>query len=266
MTFKLQIGLTQSSEQLVGMIQREWPARAKAMARMVAQTAAERTLDTVAAEMPQFASSLKLRKVSGLGAGAYGFVVDVDSPPVALNKLKAETTILHVRINRLLARIPQDVQVLADYSPWTSDTLPFVPSSRIATLVSRKVTQAVVDRVADDRRRDAHLWRVALAREGVRAKYPEGPAHAAPDVAFESLRREFGLGGEPSSPHWRPAVLAFTRGPSLQQLARGRLIKAVMTAPGNSSWKLTPSTPSIGVMGLKRVSAFQKALGIRAKK
>lgn len=247
----------------------EWPARAVAARRFVMQQVGEAAHDELLWRIPSgrdysdLWKSIRLLKVSGTDSSYL-----LCSKPVGkkVRKRDAMKTALFVEPRRgFLGRIPPEIHVLADYSPWTMDTLPFAPKSQVATIVYRKVSPEELDVVRKDRRRDRKEWEKKLNRVGIRIprKTPIdlSSTRQVPDIASVSMNLEFGLGRE-SKPHWRPAMLSVSRGGSF-----GEAMKKAGVAMSDvkfNGWKKWPPAVdgSVGYGELKRYVPFQEKIGV----
>ena len=89
---------------------------------------------------------------------------------------------------------------------------------------------------------------------------------AVPDVAYDSLRLEFGLGGMPSKPHWRPAILKLASGGLTGMIRTNREISQTMTDPtyqGWRNWRPQGVAGTISISQAGRYTPFQNVLGIQ---
>ncbi len=176
-----------------------------------------------------------------------------------LTRSDVPRTVLFIRPRMVSGRAVDPAAVLlSEYNPWTMGTLPYEPSKLAATIMSRRVR---ANEVAEIERRRT-LDRMVVDRQ-VR-ELGKIPARKDPvllerrvirDLAFEILRREYGLGDAPHVAHWRPAV----------RLARGTLVKRVLktylrwlAVPSEQRWRRKPMGPFGNPKEVKRFAGFQK--------
>ncbi len=211
-------------------------------------------------DMDDYPAILAVRrfKVPGIDAVA-GVVAPGRAHGHRLTKADVPRTVLYIRPRLVSGRaVDPAAVVLSEYNPWTMGTLPYEPSKLAASITSRRVRanevaeierRRTLDRVAVDpqlkelgktpSRKDS----VLLERRVIR------------DLAFEILRREYGLGDAPHVAHWRPAV----------RLARGTLVKRVLktylrwlAVPSERRWRRKPTGPYGNPKEVKRFAGFQK--------
>jgi hypothetical protein len=189
----------------------------------------------------------------------------------SIAKAESENAVIYVSAkNNLMRSVPKETALLEAYSPWTLETLPYPPDPKTADVISRRVSRREVTRVRRMRLRDRPEWRRQMIKEGIRVAQPGlrprvGDTQAVPDTAFESLRLEFGLGGEPAKPHWRKAILKLALRGGTGMIARKREFTKAMTSLSFKSWERWPKriTGFASVAEAKRYVPFQKRLGLR---
>lgn len=153
-----------------------------------------------------------------------------------VRKVDAAKTVIYVRAKRRLAPASEAVRVLERNNPWTLETLPFSPSGKEARLISKKVSRQVATRVTRRLKRDKPFWSAELQRAGKKAVRKDrrvsssSVAKPRPEAAFPAIGLEFGI-GRVARPHWRPAILPFTRDPA----------RAILKAAPNLTDLLDPS-------------------------
>lgn len=250
----------------------QWPKRTRKLIDMFAYLLTADTKKELVGRIPNqdqyktYKNSVRMASVSG----TEGFYVISANPKARRVKaIVTEKVLLYVRPRRRLGRVAPEITVLEKYSPWTAETMPFTPKRRDAVVVSRRVSASEVKKIARKRRRERPKWSVELAKVGVRevrkdrqVQIPKG-VRAVPDVAFEGLRLEFGIGVKPVA-HWRPAILwAKRNGPTLVIKGNRSLLQA-LGDPKFQRWKSWP--PRVrAVRGGEMVKfiPFMKRLGIR---
>lgn len=233
--------------------------------RALAHQSAVYVLEEVLARLPPGTYKDSLEVVA---VGNDAFAVRAIPKARKVAEVDAEATVLYVRPrSRRMLRLHPEIGVLAIHSPWTMDTLPFFPNRRHAKVVSRSVRREEVEAVAEDRKKDQRVWKAELERLGVRpeVKLVVPPkARVLPDVAFEALRIEFGLGGKKSRAHWRPALRALAN-----QGVPGMLNRRSAAMKPVSSFRyatgLLPVDGSITMNEAAGFQQFQKRLKVRIR-
>lgn len=264
-------GNFQDAVALVG----QWPERARAVQKQFLYRAVSKVYHDVLGLMPsdrrELRRSLRMQRIRGLSDKADGYLIRSIPKGAAVTKSEDRAVVLYVaRRTGLMIPIPEATSILEKYSPWTIDTLPYAPDPKTATVISRKVSPREVVKVRKLRKRDRPAWRQEMDTAGIRTSpsiFQPRPNQvgAIPDTAFESLRLEFGLGGEPSKPHWRRAILGLARRGGTGMIARKREFTRAMTDASFQSWKAWPRKLSgfATVAEAKRYMPFQKRMGLR---
>jgi hypothetical protein len=210
-------------------------------------------------------------QITGMDKNNWGYSVFVDTGFGAAKKVDGQSTLLYIRpLKTRLRRSDPAVLILEQYNPWTLDSLPFLPKTELAQIISRKVPKSVVRMVTKERYRDKTKWRVALQKTGYKEphksrkplkKYPK----AYPDVLFEVLRMEFGVGGKPV-PAWKPAARWTVKsGFSTTFRKNPKLLKAI-TDPEFFGWQHWPlkTRRKMPVALTKQSKDFARRLGVHA--
>jgi len=261
----------ESVKQLARLL-KEWQDRTRALLDDVPRVVAEHVETRVLSKVPQgtdwkaYRKAFRVDRIVGLSKDEGGWIVRATPRSKRVSRVDAQKLVLYVEPRRRQRRLPEEIAILARFSPWTLDTLPFAPKKADARLVSRRVHVREVQRVAKQRRRDEKEWRPQLAKAGVRGdkkKKAMPSVRAAPDIAFEALRLELGLGGMKPRPHWRPAVRRVLSG----FLGIARSQKAwvrTMMDPMYRGWKRPVASTRMSASQLGDYFKFQKTLGIRA--
>jgi hypothetical protein len=198
-----------------------------------------------------YAKSLKVAVVSGRDES----VVSIILPEVKreLTEDDQEDTVVYVRAGRAS---PQAAKVLEAYNPWPAALLPFQPTGRGVSSVSRQVSRSEVSRASArilSKRSsiESQLRRAGVRDAEIRRSNRGTGTEVHDDLAFSVLRREFGL-ADKSEPHWRPAVKLVQR--SLQQLGE-KLVEYVMT--GKESVFSLPPHVSVSASEVTTFEPFQ---------
>lgn len=211
-------------------------------------------------DMDSYPDLLTVRRFKlGVADSVAGIVAPGTAHLQKLTQADVPRTVLYVN-PRMVGRRAMDPAsvVLWESNPWTMATLPFEPSKRVATIVSRRVSAREVIEI--ERRRTAE--RPAIDRQ--LRDLGEVPARTNPvlldrrvirDLAFEILRREYGLGDAPHVAHWRPAV-RLARGPLVSRVLKSYL--RWLSTPSEQRWKRRPQVPFGNPNEVKRLQGFQK--------
>lgn len=252
---------------------KQWPTRTAKLRAEVAYTAAEVTREELLDRIPKqeeyktYRQSLGVARISG-APGA--FAVRANPSAHKVEKVDVFRTVLYIRARRRLGKVDPKVEVLERYNPWTPDTLPFVPKRRVGLTISRRVSLKESRMIADRRNRQRRKWKDELARVGVRAakrmpsKLPK-TLEAFPDVAFEALRLEFGLGDVKAQAHWRPTLRRLTLIGIANMIRRNPGLLKSQTKLSFSGWEKwpPPSIPVVSSAEARSYVPFQKMLGIK---
>lgn len=211
-------------------------------------------------------------QVARLAGSKTAFALRIKARARRVRAVDAKKTILLVQARRSRLVPPKpEVLVLAGQGPWTMDTLPFMPRTRDATLLSRRVSAAEAKRIEDRQRDPAQVLKVKrlLAEAGFidrrkELKVETPPVvRAVPDLAYAALRAEFGA-DEGRNPHWRP-TLRDVRGPWLKRQAKFRPFKDLLTKPRFAAWKRWPPRvrAHVTLAEAKTFAKFEKHLRVR---
>ncbi len=267
-------GIDADSQKLLKMFQDEWMERMNKVRAEYVRSVAERVLTSLQdripgkAEYDSYRDSLEVVGVKGNGNESV-FAVRSSPHSRGVTKVDVPRTVLYIRPRRKLSRIRPEIKILEQHNPWTVNTLPFTPKRSHAQVISRRVQQREVERIEKDRKEDRKVWRRELAKVGIRepsrSKRTKVPKRikTIPDVAFEALRLEFGMGGVKAEPHWRPGIRA-VMGRHVDKI--GNLADRIeaLTEPRFRKWKQWPQrTKKISLNEARRFVGFQKKLNIR---
>jgi hypothetical protein len=253
----------------------EWEKRVGAVREQLTYQAAKELEEEVRRRMPgggawrRYRQSLQTVKVTGTGPRESAYAVRVNPKARAVKRMDAPRTVLYVRPK---GRFPRpEIAVLAEFSPWTLDTIPFTPSPASAVLISRRVRMDEVIEVARLRREEQSEWRKRLELAGYQAPRKKlltvsRRLKAIPDVAFEAIRLEFGLGGGRLQSHWRPALRSIVSRGIVGIIRREKLGRALRS--GFLGWKKWKPRPKhrISSREAQRFGGFVKRLGVRVKR
>lgn len=271
MKVEFDAGNFQEALQLVG----QWKERARAVRKQFLFRAVGKVYSDVVGFMPadrkELRQSMRMQRIRGLSDNADGYLIRSVPKGAVVTRVEERAVVLYVaRRAGLMIAVPEATSILEKYSPWTIDTLPYAPDPKTATVISRKVSPREVVKVRKLRKRDRRQWKKEMDAAGVKTgplSFQPRPNEvgAIPDTAFESLRLEFGLGGEPSKPHWRRAILGLARRGGTGMIARKREFTRAMTDPSFQAWRMWPRKLSgfATVAEAKKYTPFQKRMGVR---
>jgi len=254
----------------------ELPSRARAVRKMIPYAASRLVLTQVRQRVPRDARDLKkvltVSRVAGLPDDQTAYVLHAVPRGKATRRSEDETTVLYVSAKaNLLRRVPDSVRILEEHSPWTIDTLPYQPDGRTSVVISRRASPRVVAKVREARAKDRATWRRKMTEAGLREVRKDKRVQrnralkAIPDVAYDSLRLEFGMGGSRSKPHWRPAILQLASGGLAGMIRSNREISRTMTDPSYQGWRSWKPSDTGGVVSIMQAMSyvpFQHVLGI----
>lgn len=252
---------------------KELPKRTAAMKAQLPASVANGVLDELRARIPstsdwdEYRSGLEVVAVGSKKSGLAAIRLPNNPSSSATKKIDPPRTLIYIRAHRRLTRIPPTIQILAKYSPWTADTLPFSPPKKDAIMVSRKTSKQVAMRVAAKRRQDRPFWSRELQKAGRREikkndrMKPSSTATPLPDYAYQAIRLEFGLGIR-STPHWRPAITSIRRSPS--QIWKKDPVLLEYLDPKFRGWRghRTKVQGTISKAEAKKFAPFQRRLGL----
>lgn len=239
--------------------------RARVFMNAATQRVAERVYAELAMNMPNEAKELRdALRIDRVRAGVPTFAIYLKQREQKVNKDEKDRILLEVAPKRGTFRVPKTVQVLADFSPWTLDTIPFAPDKRFATVTKRKVSEWAVEQVRKDRRKDRKKWAKQLGgRVPPAAIRQRDQIEAVSDLMLQTMMYEFGLGGK-NHPHWRPAVIPNIRPSAVASIVNSdKILERILADPEYRRWRAWPKLPNqISMDVVKTFSQFQKKLGI----
>jgi len=273
---KIEVGTANFQEALA--LVKEWRKRAVAVRKQFLYRATNKAyndlLNALPASRRELRRSLRVQGIRGLPDNVDGYVICATPRGRTIAKAEEENTVIYVAVKaHLMEAAPEETIILQEFGPWTLDTIPYAPDERTANVISRRVSPREVIRVRKLRRGDRPELRKRMRKAGVRgvgAGFTAKPREVAaiPDAAFESLRLEFGLGGEPAKPHWGKAILKLALRGGTGMIARKREFTRAMTDLNYQAWKMWPKPVSgyTTIAQAKQYVPFQKRLGFRIKK
>jgi len=247
----------------------ELDERTKAIIQWLPFLVAENTLADIKGgapgDVPNYPKMLQLRQLELRGVDStVGIVAPGYSHSARLSAKDATVTLLFIKAVRRLnpdtgkRESSRVAKLLAKHSPWTMGTLPVELPRKIATMRALRVTEREVKKIEKMRVADLpgvvsslKKWGVVLRDGGDKIK-----RRASRDIAFEVLRREFGIEAKHRA-HWRPALrMARTAhvDTSLKKLLRW------LTIPTERRWKKNLVVKKEQAGMAKRVKRFQSAV------
>jgi hypothetical protein len=233
---------------VVRMLEQDFKQRLQHWQKQVVYKSAEYTRDRVLAGIPAtseyklYRDSLEVARITGMDKLGSGYSVRV---PIKKRKAKGidpAKSLLYVKPTRTLSRKRRTIQILAEHSPWTIDTLPFWPSRKDAKVIVRRASAKEVTEISKKLKRTGKLtWKKALSKAGLRPtlKLPRD-AKIVPDLAFSAIRLEFGQGGTQPKPHWRPSIRSLVT-EMLPRLDNSSELRTMLLAPTSKGWKNWPT-------------------------
>jgi hypothetical protein len=272
---RIEVNTTQFKE--AAALVSQWRERAKAVRQQFLYRAVTGVYDDVLGYLPsdrkELRDSLRMQRIRGLPDNVDGYVIRSVAKRRAVAREDVDNTVIYVAVkDNLMRPPPKETLLLQKYSPWTMETLPYAPDPKTADVMSRKVSKREVIKVRRMRTQQRVTWRREMIQAGIRLP-PVGvrpimnDPEPVPDTAFESMRLEFGLGGEPAKPHWRKAILWLAVRGGTGMIARKREFTRAMTDLEYRAWERWPKrgTGFIPVAQAKRYVPFQKRLGLRVR-
>lgn len=243
----------------------QWPHRLEAfieaLPRRIAEQLHQDVVKLAPSDLPGYPDMLKAVEFPRQGDWQIAGVI----PPgwnfsQRLKTSDAQRTILTVKPKMVGGKVVSEAAVvLARNNPWTMATLPWEPTRREASLVSRRVNEQDVKDIEQQRQLDRPAIVAELRELGVSIRPKDKVLlgrRVTRDLAFEILRREKGI-GVPGHAHWRPAVQAIFS----QHLKKTmKELAPWMSDPENEEWEARQNLPVEAASVIKRVQEFQKRI------
>jgi hypothetical protein len=273
----LQITPDKGNKDVLRMLEINWKKRFEKLKSQVVYRAAASSLEAIKRKVPatadnkQYLDSLEVVRITGLPPESVGYAIRGKPKKTRGGALALDGTILYVQARRSLKRLLPEVAVLIRHSPWTLESIPFVPKKSDATLIYRKVSARTVEKVAKSRKKDRRVWQQALSRKRIKPKASKSRWNAGnsnlkaiSDPAFTALNMEFGYGGVKARPHWRIAASDLKR-KELRNMMKGKDLGQAISDPTSKKWLTWPkkTQKSISATMAQTFVPFQKKLGIK---
>lgn len=186
-----------------------------------------------------------------------------------VKKLNPQKSLIIIRAKRRLGKPDPKAFVLEKYSPWTMDTIPFMPDKRNADIINKNTSEVECLRISSERKKDALYWKRELIKLG--AILPKDATKldisksvkSSSDMAYEAYRMEFGLDGKKSGSHWRRGVSDLIS-MGIPSIIKQKNLVRILSDPNYIDWK--KELPQVRVRvtpsEARAFSVFQKKLGI----
>jgi hypothetical protein len=211
-------------------------------------------------DIPGYQENLAVRRLKIRGmAGAAMIGLPAYAHRRWLTKGDAPRTVLYVKPKLAGGKAMDPAAVtLWRSNPWTMDTLPYEPSKRVAQIISRRVSRKDAEKIEAMRAAERPRVEAELRTHGVetfRRNKVLLDQKVTVDLAYEVLRREFGVGDAPHVSHWRPAIRYVKTVLAKQQLKKYLRWLAV---PSERRWKRPLVAKTGKVSDIRRVQRFQR--------
>lgn len=188
-----------------------------------------------------------------------GVTVPFQSFSYKLRDVDAKRTVIYVQPKTVAGKAVDPAAVLLwENNPWTMETLPYEPGRKEAKLISRRVSKREAKVIEQRRNASASMIDSELRKLGKK------PHRAHPvllerrvirDLAFEILRREYGLGDAAHVSHWRPA-LRRAKQTLPKQVLKGYI--RWLAVPSETRWKKALTTKRGRTAEMKQIQRFQR--------
>lgn len=247
--------------------------RMQAVKKMMVYIAAQELLTHLKDKIPDtdeyddLRDSLTLSEIPGKEPG---YSVHASMKHRKVRKVDQARTVLYVRAKRgLLNPTPERIKFLEDYGPWTTDTIPFWPSKKLAVVVQRQVTKREADQIAKMQDKQKSKTAMEMQRLGVKEQKKGGLASqrsrrnkAVPDTSFAALQLEYGGPGHRPVPAWRVGVGEVMRTGIKAAPRKYKELKQTFTDPYSNKWKRWPKVKDkVKVREARGFAPFMKKLG-----
>ena len=226
----------------------EWEERTQAVVVALPRMVAEDVLKEIKGNAPEdikgYPDLLTIMSIpKSRDWSIFGILPESSAGGQRLEAVDVQRTVLYVRPKLVKGMASPAAVVLERKNPWTMDTLPYEPKLREASLISRRVTEHEVKVIENQRLKDRQEVENELLGLGVQLRSKAKvliSRRVTRDLAWEILRREFGIPPMRGKAHWRPAVAKW------KQFAEERLKKDLLpwiADPENSDWRRGDNVP-----------------------
>lgn len=269
--FKVGLKPAKGNDSVLGLVG-EWVDRALALRSMLTYSFATEGLSYVLSKIPvqhdyaDYRKSLEVVDVRGGPNNQSKFAIRSNPKYRKVRSIDVPHTALYIRPRRYLRKIRPEIKILEKYSPWTPETLPFTPKQSEALVIYRKVQLREAEQIAKARKRDKPKWSEALSKLGFRISNEDSSKidkdiKVMPDLAFQAMRLEFGVGGQKAVPHWRP-MSKFLMGDGGNKILKSPMVGSALADPNFKAWKdwSKPKSKQMAERDSKDLEVFQKKL------
>lgn len=256
------MGINKRDERMLRLVVKKLDKRVGAIMRHVPHEIAKLYLEdlqrTAPEDIPGYPKMLKLRELEVPGIDStFGVVAPGYAHSARLRGSDAKVTAIYVKARVYQGEQDPGVVILARHNPWTMDSLPYEPEKRWSSLVSRRVSTREVQKIVATHKLSAEKIKRELADAKVRYS-PRTHAvllqrRVSRDIAFEVLRREFGL-TKPHVAHWRPALRR------VRNLHVRTVLKTMirwLAVPSERRWERDVEVKTERASTAKRIKEFQ---------
>jgi hypothetical protein len=267
MTMKLGVRLAPNTKPVLKLVH-QWPERIEAIIKTFPQMVAQDTLVQIQGRAPKGIEGYpEMLRVLDIPAMA-GWELTAILPPgwafsQRLRQVDVKRTVLYVRPKVVGGEVVDEgAVVLERLNPWTLDTLPYEPSRKAASIISRRVTEREARPIEFEKRRELPRVKEELRALGITLR-PKGKVtlsrRVTRDLAFEVLRHEFGIPPVPGRAHWKPAIRMVPTTITKRQMKE--LFKW-FAYPSNEQYKSASDLPYEKRSVIKRIQRFQDLVGM----
>jgi len=176
-----------------------------------------------------------------------------------LRSVDVKRTVLYVKPKVKGGEVVEPATVVLErHNPWTMDTLPYEPSRFEASMTSRRVEEKEARKIETWRRQDLPMVRKELQELGVALRPPAKvllSRRVTRDIAFEVLRREFGVPPVQGRAHWRPAIRMV---PNIMARRSLKSLEDWLSKTSDLTYRSANDLPIEKASALKRLSRFQE--------
>lgn len=249
---------------------RTFPKRADTFLRDLTIRMGLMALDIVRKNIPagdeykSYRNSLKLKRIKRM-IGMKGVAIVSEPSKEKMSALNADVSVIYIerKRRRNKAKYSKSVLLMMNLSPWTVDTLPFVPMDRTIKLVYRKVSKKEAGKIRIARKADARRVREIMVQENIKPKraLEMDKKMVLSDSAFIGLRLEFGMAGHRGKAHWRPMVRQMKTRSVGEMYKKDRYLKRTLWDPEYGGWvKPVKRLPDTTIARVQKFQPFQRKI------
>lgn len=136
------------------------------------------------------------------------YAVILDPKKTKVKTLKKESSLLTIKVKNKSYDKDRKLLVLQKYSPWTLDTLPYMPDKRFAEIITKQAKETEVRAVKEAKKKEEYKWKRELEALGFNfsKKIEFSNNTAVPDFITEAITKEVGLLSSGPSKQWSRAL------------------------------------------------------------